>query len=197
MYTPDQYRDYTFQTFSLGGFLIFCGIMFVPVSIVYVLFKPIETLERKEFKDIWGVVYESYNYQDKLNILYRLFFCTRRIIFVGSIVIFDEIPSMQLYLLLEVNLGMSLFIGRKPMKNILNNRIEIMNEFMMASICYNAIVLTDYLIENEYKYEGSWIMISLISFAIMINISIVLWFLTINLKSIGLRCQKIIHHHKY
>jgi hypothetical protein len=97
--------------------------------------KPIETLEIKEFKDNWGVVYEAYNYHDTIKIKYRLLFCIRRILFVGSIVIFDEIPSLQLLLLLEVNLGMSIFIGSKPMKNLLSNRIEIMNEFLMASIC--------------------------------------------------------------
>lgn len=197
MYTPDQFRDYTFQTFSLGGLLIFFSAIFVPISIVYVLLKPIETLENEEFKDKWGVIYEAYKFQDTVKIKYRLFFCLRRIVFVSSIVIFDQYPFMQLLLLLEVNLAMSLFIGRKPMKNRLNNIIEIMNEFLMASICYNGIVLTDYLTQIEDKYEGSWIMVSLISFVIIINISIVVWFMINNLKLIEIRYRKRIHFFFY
>jgi hypothetical protein len=97
---------------------------------------------------------------------------------------------MQLIVLLEVNLFMSLFIGSKPMKQLLDNRIEIMNEYLMSSICINSIVITDYLVENEDKYEGSWIMIALISFTIFINISIVLWFMIINLKLIITKFNK-------
>ncbi len=62
MYTPNKFRDYTFQTFSIGGFLIFCGTMFVPLSIVYVLLKPKKLLDDQEFKRKWGSVYEAYKY---------------------------------------------------------------------------------------------------------------------------------------
>jgi hypothetical protein len=40
MYTPDQNEDYTFQTFSEGGFLLLCGVVLVPLAIAYVLVKP-------------------------------------------------------------------------------------------------------------------------------------------------------------
>lgn len=159
MYTPDSYRDYSFQTFSSGGFLLICGTIFIPVSIIYVLIKPIDTLNNRNFRNKWGIIYEAYNFQDRIKIMYKLFFCLRRIVFVGSIVIFDTIPSMQFLALLVVNLLMSEFIAKKPFKRNFTNRFEIMNEFMMASICYCAIVITDYFPSNVKKYKGAKTMI--------------------------------------
>jgi hypothetical protein len=41
MFTPDKNRDYRFQTFSEGGFLLLCGIVLIPMAISYVLVKPL------------------------------------------------------------------------------------------------------------------------------------------------------------
>ena len=85
---------------------------------------------------------------------------------------------------METNLFMIIFIGLKPFKFLLNSRIEIMNEYLMSSICYSSIVMTDYLVAVEDKYKGAWFTIGLISMTLSINISIVIWFMLMSLKLI-------------
>jgi hypothetical protein len=97
-------------------------------------------------------------------------------------VIFDKLSSLQFILLLETNLLMSIFVGKKPFNLLVNNRIEIMNEFFLSSVCQSAVVITDYLTTNEDKYNGAWFILCLIAFTIFINISIVIWFLFGNIK---------------
>jgi hypothetical protein len=80
---------------------------------------------------------------------------------------------------------MSIFIGIKPFKRLLSNSIEIMNEFLMSSICYSAtLVITDYLKDNEDRYRGAWICIGLISLTMFINMSFAACFLLGDLKLI-------------
>jgi hypothetical protein len=62
-----------------------------------------------------------------------------------------------------------------------------MNEYLMSSICYSSVVITDYLITNEDKYRGAWVTIGLISFTLCINISIVIWFLLVNIKLVSIK----------
>ena len=161
-----------------------CGIVLIPMAISYVLIKPLITLQDEKFRRNWGVLYDTYKFQDRLKIKYRLLFCIRRILFVGSIVVFDTVPIYQLILLLLTNLLMTHFIGYKPFKSLVLNRIEIMNEYLMSSICYSSIVMTDYLTTNEDKYRGAWFTIGLISVTLCINISIVLWFLLVSIKQV-------------
>jgi len=152
---------------------------------MFVLSRPLKTLERDQFKQKWGVIYEDYKFSERSKIYHKLLFCIRRILFVSSFVVFDTLPTFQLVVLLETNLLMSVYLGFKPFKHMLNNRIEMMNEFFMSSVCYSSIVLTDYLRSNSIKYKGAWFMISIISLTLFINISMVVWFMFGNLKLIA------------
>lgn len=84
---------------------------------------------------------------------------------------------------------MSILIGQKPIQS-LSNRIEIMNEFLMCSICYSSIVVTDYLRSSIDKYKGAWVTIALITLTLTINISIVIWFIIGNFKLLKIKYMK-------
>ena len=123
---------------------------------------------------------------------YRLLFCLRRILFVSSIWLFDKTPTYQLLSLLYVNLVIALYIGLKPFKSLITNRIELANEYMMTSICYSSIVATDYLVKIEQKYEGAWVMIAFISFMMLVNIVLVVCFVIHNFKLTCLKYGRIL-----
>ena len=77
---------------------------------------------------------------------------------------------------------MTLYVGLKPFKRLSSNRIELFNEFLMSSICYSLIIVTDYHPLADKKYEGAWFMILTIAFTMAANITIVIWFMLSNFK---------------
>ena len=85
---------------------------------------------------------------------------------------------------------MSIYIAKKPFKSRFSNRIEIMNEFFMSSICYTAIVVTDYLSTVLKKYEGAWVAIGLVVLTLFINIAIVVWCSVGNLRLFVVKYRK-------
>ena len=191
MYTPEGNSNYTFLTFLAGGIILFIVTVIVPLTLIYVLSRPKDKLDDIEFKESWGMIYESLKRTSKIYLAYRLIYCFRRIAFIYCILVFDEIPVLQMMLLLYCNLGMTFYIANKPYLDRLSNRIELMNEFLMSSICYSCIIVTDQVIGNDQKYEGAWVMIFAISLTMLINIMIVIWFMLSNFKLICSRlCRK-------
>ena len=70
---------------------------------------------------------------------------------------------------------MTLFVGSKPFKVLSSNRIELLNEFLVSSVCYSCIIATDYHHLVDKKYEGAWFLILVITLTLFINIMIVTW----------------------
>ena len=120
------------------------------------------------------MIYSDCKTSTKIQLAFRLVFCLRRVIFVGTILIWDRTPTYQLLSLLYFNLGMIHYISDKPLKGLNLNRIEMFNEFMMSAICQMTIVATNYLPDEEKKYEGAWVMIIAITFTFAVNIMIVI-----------------------
>ena len=57
----------------------------------------------------------------------------------------------------------------------LKNRIELMNEFLMSIMSYLVVLFTPYVSSIETRYDYGWFLIILISFDIIINMSIILF----------------------
>ena len=127
-------------------------VLIVPVTTIYVFSKKKDTLNKKKFRQKWGAIYSEYKEKTKITLSYRFIFCLRRIAFVTTILIFDETPAFQLLILLYLNLGMTFYIAQKPFKRSSSNIFEMINEFMMSSICYSCILVTGYLPEMKDKY---------------------------------------------
>ena len=55
------------------------------------------------------------------------------------------------------------------------NRSEMANEFFVSLISYSMIIITDYMILTEEKYQGAWISINIIGFTLVFNMVVVLY----------------------
>ena len=70
---------------TIFGYLILVFILFVQISTLYVALQTKATLKSVKFLQKWGEIYENLKNEDKYQILFRFWFCLRRIFFISSI----------------------------------------------------------------------------------------------------------------
>ena len=133
-------------------------------------------MEDIKFKTKWGYIYHNLKLQHKVYLTYRLWFCLRRAIFIGSVFHFKENLTIQLSGLLYSNLLIMVYHGyNKPFKDSNQNRIELMNEFFMTTMSFFTLMFTDWVDDVMVKYQYGWVFIILISIDIFINLLIILF----------------------
>ena len=99
-------------------------LVLLPLFIIYIAFQPRKVLESKDFKDKFDLAYKDIRIHSKMNLLYRLFFCLRRSIFVYTIYYLYLMPTIQLLCFFYVNLMCTIYQGYyMPLKTKYSNRI--------------------------------------------------------------------------
>ena len=79
--SPNGNPDHHLNNMLLSWTLVILTLIVVPLVLVYVAFQSSEILESDQFLERFGSLFEVYNY-GKSQILYRVWFCLRRAIFV-------------------------------------------------------------------------------------------------------------------
>ena len=81
----------------------------------------------------------------------------------------------QILFLFYVNLAATIYIGySEPFLSSFRNKLELLNEFQFASICYMTLIFTDFVPTVEKHYKGGWMLIVMILNFFFINMAIVL-----------------------
>ena len=77
--------------------------------------------------------------------------------------------------LLYSNLLITIYHGyNKPFLESKQNRIELMNEYFMATMSFLILTFTDWVNDIMVKYQYGWVFIILISVDIFVNLIIIL-----------------------
>ena len=105
---------------------------------------------------MWGPCYTGISLRDNWTRAYYLIYFLRRFIFV-SIGFFVKEPIFQLMSLLSLNYITSLYYAKcQPLTNRFDNRLEIVNEFLINLCCMHLACFTDVVpIETQQKYGWS------------------------------------------
>ena len=90
---PEGDVDRNFQNFALGFILMVLLLVILPFILIFIAFQPKKTLEDQSFKDMFGKAYQDLRIRSNESLLYRVFFCLRRAIFVFSIYQMYEYPA--------------------------------------------------------------------------------------------------------
>ena len=87
------------------------------------------------------------------------------------------------------NLVVTIYIGRsRPFKLAFLNRVEMMNELMIAYTCHSTTLFTDFVSNVRDRYTCGWMMVVLFYAMFGANTSIVVWDM---LRNLYLRIKKL------
>ena len=108
---PNDSLDKNSTNTSISIMLMLILIVLIPASLVYIIVQPLTILESEQFKSTWGKAYTDIRFKSKFNMLYRLFFCLRRTIFIFSIYQLYNYQTLQICLFYYSNLLVSIYQG--------------------------------------------------------------------------------------
>ena len=149
-------------------------VIFVPGSQVYLLIQPEAMLKKKDFQQTWMKAYEDLSLNQRINRFYRLWFCIRRLLFVGSVYLMYGYPAMQLILLMLVNLITTIYQGQfKPLRSMYDNKINMFNEYMVSCVVYLSLTFSSWADTVEEKYFYGWALMLVITLTFLVNMIII------------------------
>ena len=91
---PLEAKDYHLKTIMFSWCLyLFCAVL-IPLILVYVALLPREYLDSEEFKNKFGSLFVDFRKDTKGQILFRLWFCFRRITFITTALYMEELESI-------------------------------------------------------------------------------------------------------
>ena len=119
--------------------------------------------------------------------MYHVFFCIRRILFVG-LAFYCKSPSLQLLFTMLPNLFILMYKGStRPMASRFSNNLEIFNEYCVASITFCLIWFTDWIENPKLQYLYGFVMILMIAINVVVNFLIVSYFAIKTIYLLALR----------
>lgn len=142
----------------------------IPLVCVFLLTRSTETLNEEGFKQKWEGMYDRIDARDKLNIWFTPIFCIRRLIFLAVVFNLYDVPSIQLIILMLVNLLILEFItGRRPLAGRFINRLEVFNEVNNIICTFQMAFFTAWIPSPSTQYLLGWSMIGSMMLSIAVN----------------------------
>jgi hypothetical protein len=140
----------------MGYPLLFMGLIVVPGCLIYVFIQKRSTLESPEFLRKWGSCYADISLRNMWTRAYYLFNIFRRFCYV-TLGLFVKEPIYQICGVLALNLIIAMYYGSvRPLTNRFDNRLEMLNEYIMNLCCMHLIFFTPEIsIERQQTYGWS------------------------------------------
>jgi hypothetical protein len=89
-----------------------------PFTFHFILKQPISTLKMHSFEAKWGALYEGLKLQNKWQASYYIVFCARRVLFVFVAFFLSTTPTIQLQLVMFMNIFVCIYVGSfKPLNS--------------------------------------------------------------------------------
>ena len=118
-------------------------------------------LHEENFQGSYGSLYakvEIYNHKEALK--YTFYFCVRRMVTALIIASFQGSTVLQVFLLVQVSLIMTLWaIKTKPMIDTASNIVFITNELVVLICSYLILLFTDFVVSFEERYKLGFVYI--------------------------------------
>ena len=155
---------------------IFIGFMIFMVLIIILLHfrvwkKPVARLEMYKYQKKWGFIYTDINFKEKRNFAYLIYFYVRRFIYVLACFMLNSFGSMQILVLFYLNLAALIFIGGfQPYSERFKNRMELLNECFVCTLCLMLIGFTDYVPEQETQFNFGYMFIGVLTIILLLNV---------------------------
>ena len=159
----------------------------IPVLVTCCLWKHRESMSDRAFKAKFDSLYQNVDYFKKSALAYPGLFLTRRILFAFTISFFSFSIVFQVMIadfMSTVLLGY--YFTVKPMRDRLNNFIQIFNELAVLACIWLMFHFTHFVGDPETRYELAWYFLYFVGVNIAVNFLI---FLYIIVKKIYNSCR--------
>ena len=185
-------KDNNLTNSVLSWTFLFIMLVFVPGSLMYIFAQSKDTLlEDKKFKRKWKKAYKDLRQNEKMDMFYRIWFILRRILFIAATFLLKEFSYFQLILFMFSNLFSIIYIGQyKPLKGRFENRINLLNEYMICTITFFSVIFSGMAKSEEQKYLFGWVVIFDLTLFFTLNMSIVFFILIKKLYILTLYLKK-------
>lgn len=169
------------------------AVIILPSLMIFVLTKPISTIQDELFRKKFGSLYEGMRVKTKLQVCANLFFMARRAAFVLVCFNIGTIPGVQLIVVNLINLVSCLYYGGvQPFETRFRRNLDFFNEYCILIITWHMMCFTDFILEMETQWLVGWSMIACISFNALVNIIIILAAGGKSIYLIGLKYYRIL-----
>lgn len=162
-------------------------ILATPVLVTCCLCKNRESMREPAFKAKFDSLYQNVEYYKKAALAHPGLFLVRRILFAAAISFFSF--SIVFQVLIADALSTTLlgyYFTVKPMRDRLNNCIQIFNEMVVLICVWLMFHFTLFVNDAETRYELAWYFLYFVAVDIAVNILI---FLYIIVKKIYSACR--------
>ena len=132
--------------------------------IAFYLWPRFSRLREKPIKKKYGSTYSMVDVKNRgtWTLLYPLIFFGRRLIFVVAVVMMIKYPAFQILFFMLPTLGFMIHLGQvEPMKNRLENRLEMYNSFTILLLSYCLCCFTPFVLDANARYEVGFAMVFL------------------------------------
>ena len=111
----------------------------------------------------------------KAALLYPLLFVLRRILFVITVILFDDFVWLQIATQYACCVLMIIYYGYVwPFENHTVTKLEILNEVLTLFLCYFMLCFTDWVPDSSMRYYIGWLFIATVSIYLLITIGLLL-----------------------
>ena len=135
--------------------------------------QDLKTINSEEFMETWGNLFQNIKTNTKYRLSFYLVFISRKA-FLTYIAFFVDTSSLQIILIMFLNIFMILYIGSSySLESLLLNRMEIFNEACIIVITLHLLFFTDWL-SIELQAKCGWSMVAWTAFLVVVNLTIVI-----------------------
>lgn len=152
------------------------GVSFVlPLLFGLILYRNYENLPYTSVKNRLGSMYQGCKTEMVASLAYSVIFLYRRIIFVSATFLLRPYPSLQVTVLVNLNLAYLCYLVHvMPLEDKMQLNLEILTEMMFAVVCLHLFWFQDPFAERPTRHAMGKSMICLILAMILVTFSIVL-----------------------
>ena len=160
-------------TFAVGIGTTLYLILF-PILQYRFLQRKQSTLGEDTVLEKYESLYQNVDHFKRQALRFTLYFCVRRFAFALTIVFLEMSIVAQVMAADVAVLGMLAFFLGLPMKNRINNFIQIFNEVIVCVCVVSLFIFTDFIPDPVERYDYGYKFLYLIAFSIGVNVLILI-----------------------
>jgi len=156
-------------SFFVACVCLFLVIIVLPSLFYYVLVAcDLDTINSEEFEERFGPLIDGLRTDRKIYLTFYLSMVVRRFLFCALTLM--DTTCIQVLLLIIINLAYAIYVTNlRAYKMGLLNQSIIVNEFFVGMITVSMLVFTDYVQDEDAKYEFAFFVVGLVVIIIVYN----------------------------
>ena len=177
---------------AVGYYAVILCLVVIPLCFIHLFRQSIFRINDPRFNRRWHGLFEGVDTRNKLNLLFNVVFCLRRLIFVHSAFYLSETPTFQIQSIILINLFSLIYKGNNnPQISRFSNRIELFNEAFVCIVTLHLMFYTDWVPDSQTQFEMGFSMIGFMIINFAVNLFFVFYFAGHQLKLVGIKSFNI------